>query len=352
MKCPNCGAENPDGSEDCRACNIFFAKWQKRAAAAPQEEEPPAAAPPAREESSGRALFVLAGLLAAAGIAGLVYKALHPAEPKAGAGLVSPAAYREEIAALESALYKDEPANLQDAMAIENASGRLVQKLTVSGRLRRHESVEGLSMLGTMVNSGGLAYTATARRDWTAKWEEIRGSLFEKADWFHPAVFVSPAAADQNLAGLSMQRAVSWTDRLIAEARAETEQFGDGEVNLRTLKTSPESASRLENWRAWVPSWQQRVAAASSSLPDPNTLSAFEMQEAHRAVTKVLALLASPPDPGAGALLAETDPQYKASYLPDRSSREYWLNNAADWMSYPRSVVSKPAGQGQEPSGK
>lgn len=355
MKCPNCGAENPDGSEDCRSCNIFFAKWQKRAEAAPRADEPPAAAPPASEGSSGRAVFLLAGLLAAAGIAALAYKSLQPGEPRPGAGLVSPAPYRGEIAALENALYKDEPANLQDAMAVENASGQLLQKLLVSRRLRRHESVEKLSILGAMVNSEGLTYAATARRDWTAEWEEIRDALFEKADWFHAPVFVSQAAAaaaDQNLAGISMQRAVAWTDRLIAEARAETQQFGDEEVNLRNLKAGPANAARLESWRAWVPFWQQRVAAAASSLPDPKTLSAFELQETHRALSQVLALLASPPDPGAGAFLTVTDPLYKARYLPGRNSREPWLNNAANWMNYPRSIVQKSTGPGQDQAGK
>ena len=98
--------------------------------------------------------------------------------------------------------------------------------------------------------------------------------------------------------------------------------------------------------------WQQRVSAAAASLPDPKTISGFELQEAHRAVSQVLALLAAPPDPGAGAFLTVTDPLYKARYLPERSSRESWLNNATNWLNYPRSIVKKAGGPGQDPVGK
>lgn len=34
MKCPNCGHEEPDGSAECRNCQIFFGKWR------PREPEP------------------------------------------------------------------------------------------------------------------------------------------------------------------------------------------------------------------------------------------------------------------------------------------------------------------------
>lgn len=353
MKCPNCGFENPDGAEDCRSCGIFFAKWQKmadaRAAAAAVKESatPAETAPP--PENTGRSRGVL-GLLAAAlllgGIAGLAYKFMPPKKAESRR-LLSPEPYREQILTLEAALYRDEPANYQDAMTVEKAAGEMLNKYMTSRRLRRNDVMEKLSMLGAMAGGEQIAYSAMARREWITAWEDARGSLFEKAGWFHAPVFVNSeaAASDQNAVVLSLQRSLSWADRLIAEGRAEIQAFGEKSVDLRTLNSAPENKLRLDEWRLWIPGWQTRVNEAAASLPAPSTIASRELQDAHKSISQVFGLLLDPPDPGAGVFLSPADPLYKARYLPERRMRENWLNTAENWLKYPREMVQKAAGK-------
>lgn len=357
MKCPKCGFENPDGAEDCRSCGIFFAKWRKMAEAKAAAGEPAPAAETAPPESTGRSRSVLGWLLPAllllGGVGGVVYKSMEPKKTE-DPRLLSPEPYREQILALEAALYKEEPANYQDAMAVEKAAGEMLEKYMTSRRLRRNDVMEKLSMLGSMAGGEQIAYSAMARREWITAWEDARGSLFEKAGWFHAPVFVNSeasAAADQNAVILSMQRSLSWADRLIAEGRAEIQAFGEKSVDLRTINSAPENKLNLEQWRLWVPGWQTRVNDAASSLPSPAVIASRELQDAHKSVSQVFGLLLDPPDPGAGAFLSPADPLYKARYLPDRRSRDGWLNTAENWLKYPREVVQKAAGGGG-PAGK
>lgn len=343
MKCPSCGVESAEGAAECPACGLIFAKWQKKAEAPAQ----PAAAPetdPAPAASGGGPGSWLVGLvLLAATAGGAAYYFLQPAGAKDGPKLISPEPYRAEIAALESALYKDEPANYQDAAAVEESARRLEAKLAGPRRLRAHGSLEKINMLAAMAGEGGLTYTSTARRDWITRWEDARSGLFEKAEWFHAPVFFDPgaaAAADPAKAAIDLRRVLGWTDRLIAEARAEISVFPKHDINLQNLKADPGNEAQLEQWRAWAQGWQARVSEAAAALPPPQNLSE-EQREAHRAMKQVLDLLAVPANPGAGVFLGLGDPAFSALYLPGESLRDNWLNTADNWLKYPRSLLDK-----------
>lgn len=345
MKCPSCGVESAEGAAECPACGLIFAKWQKKAEGQAQPAPAEAASGPAAAPAAGGGLWswFLGFLLLAATAGGAAYYFLQPAQPKGGPGLISAEPYKAEITALEAALYKEEPPNYQDASAVERAASDIAGKMMVSRRLRGHPGVEKVSMLAAMTGEGGLTYTSTARREWITKWEEAREGLFEKAAWFHAPLFFNPeaaAAADPAKAAVDLQRVLGWMDRLISEARLETQVFPKHDINLQNLKAAQENQQHLEQWRAWAQGWQARVAEARAAMPDPQNLNE-EMREAHRAMTQVLDLLAVPANPGAGVFLGMGDPAFNALYLPGESLRDNWLNTADNWLKYPRSVLTK-----------
>lgn len=350
MKCPNCGAENPQAQEECGGCGLIFAKWQKRAEA----QAAGAAESPARQdenpgEGGGARSWLIGALLLVSAFTAALYTLPAGKDGKpAGPARLSPEPYRAEITALEEALYKEEPANFQDGQAVERAAAAIVNRLAASKKLMRGGRLESLTALAGLAGGEGLTFPANARRDWITMWERARSEIFEEADWFHAPLFFDPvvaAAADPAKLTIDLQRALAQTDALIAAARLETRTFVRRDVNLSNLKSDPENEPELERWRNWVEQWRGRVGSVAGLMPDPKLLPGKELQEAHRALDQVLGLLSAPANPGPGVFLGAGDPALNAVYLPGERSREEWLNTAENWLKYPRSLLA-PEPQG------
>lgn len=175
-------------------------------------------------------------------------------------------------------------------------------------------SGRGALMLGALVLSGAGVWFARSGRTAQPPAPAAVEAAVPTAE--------SPAepAAD---GGAAVKECITAALQLVESARAETAGFGDGAVTL--AQQTPEALERLDRWRAWAPQWKARAEGAKSCMPaSAKGVPAFE-------AVKLWAdggfeMLAQPPNPGAGAFLAESDPAFSALYLPGKSQREGWLN--------------------------
>lgn len=193
MKCPSCSAETPDGSADCHACGVNFAKWQAKMERRAAEAPPPAADPAPKPARSGVyaavALAVVAG--AAAGGWALYARSMQAAAGDDGKAIYDPAPYRAQIYALEGTLYQDGSPSKDETSALSNLG------IQIAGLLQDehaqnpyvHEAVNDLMRFASQVSDdaseGKLA--AGSRQAWIASWEALRAKRFARARWFHAA---------------------------------------------------------------------------------------------------------------------------------------------------------------------
>lgn len=360
MKCPACSAEVPEAAE-CAGCGVIFAKLKARAekAAAPPM---PAAVPAPKPSGLGGTLTIVLALGAVVYGGYRAYEAKvspPPAGPKGA--LINSEAHKADIQAIERAVYSGQGSVQETAAAAEAATNRIVESLL---RKRANPAAQRaaddvMQFAARMVGAQeSLGASPTARLEFVRAWETLRAERFSQADWFHPPEAVKPGAPpDFERAAQRLLTTSQSLKTLLASAPAEMEAFGDGEVTLRRddlehprpaedvdgqwaaeekaarEKARAEAAdgqTRLAAWRAWVPTWQARADAALSDFPKPDEIP-NELQFAYESLVRAAGAARQPPNPGAGVFTSGA--ALNALYLPDRRSREEWVQGVSRWLS-------------------
>ncbi|HBL16574.1 MAG: hypothetical protein A2X36_14345 [Elusimicrobia bacterium GWA2_69_24] len=361
MICPNCSAAGPDGSAECPACGVIFAKWKAKA-----EKSAPVPAP--APASAGSGLGGTLCLLAALGV--FVYggyriyeRRVSPPPPEPKGARIDPETYKADIQAIEKAVYDGAGSVHETAAAVEAPAARIAEAV-MSKNIRnpsaRDAATDVMDFAARMVGAQeSLGASPTARLEFVRAWETLRAARFAPADWFHPPEAVKPGAQpDFEKAAQRMLTTAHQLKGLLDGAAGECEQFGDGEVGspggLREIRQRPaedvpgqwdaeekaaekaaqaragEDAERLKAWRAWVPAWRERVDQALADFPKPEEIP-NELQSPYQTLVRAAQEARQPPNPGPGGFV--TAAELNELYLPGKRAREDWSRGVSRWLA-------------------
>lgn len=328
MNCPHCAAPAQESAEECSACGVNFSKWKAKAekeaaekAAAPEPEPVPAAKP---ASGVGKTLLVMSCLCAAVYGTYEAYRRRVEPPPERVGVIIKPDIHRTHIAAIETALYKDAPAAVEDGEAISQHSSQLAGAL-----MERHPNNPFVrDAVGDLMELSGATAAAQdkelgpdARLEWTRRWEALRARRFEKAPWLHPAVTAPGPAPDFEKAAQGILTAANSLKTLLAAAAPELDGFGDGAVDPAALKRGGDAKERLELWRAWLPQWRDRVDSGLAGILRPDAVP-DELQAPYGTLLRSVQEARNPPSPAQGAV-----------YLPGKAQRDAWTASIDGWLS-------------------
>ncbi|MCP4005457.1 MAG: hypothetical protein GY725_14790 [bacterium] len=208
-------------------------------------------------------------------------RAAEPADaPEAGpaaeiaavvSGKLNAEAFRQQIEALEKALYLDRPETADDYRAVGRAVLELVNAI---GRIEGTHF--GRSASGKLLFFSARAETGSEDpliRDLTPirkEWEKLRSQYFSRADWFRRAGTRSsrsssshPQARPEDLA--SVEAAVTRLERLVLRGRLEVVALGEPKYTLERI--GAEGKTQINGWMEWTARWAQDVREATTDLP-------------------------------------------------------------------------------------
>jgi hypothetical protein len=244
-------------------------------------------APPRRIPVRLALVLVLPGLLACGGDEPAPQSA-DPATTGANAatGRVDPQPFREQIQAVEAALYRREAASWGEYDRVGGQLmdlGAAVLRSSTEPRVR----VCGQQLLafgGELGGRGDVGYGRPHLPDLRRRWEGLRNEIFVPAAWFRGT------AVGMNLAGQSaldpaldlaqtpagpapvsrrdhrrLERAVAHLAELCRTGPRECRDLGEPDYDISV--PTAHSDRHVQRWQAWARQWDGRVRACWDDLP-------------------------------------------------------------------------------------
>jgi hypothetical protein len=246
-----------------------------------------------------RRVTILVGVAIAAGLAWLAQplvlarlaapRAEDP-RPNDAAGAIDPTPYRDAIEAIESVLYREQPASWSDPEHVAGLAMQLGDRVYADlGPPRGNEALTRLvdfaTSLGAQAESGFAAPELDGPR---AAWEALRADTFRHAPWFDrtTAELVAaqrPAAPTASL--LHLHELWKWAgsiQTLVDGGRPSFDRHGEIDVDV----DSESGRALVDRWLAFARDWDARVQGVGALAPrrpppggEPNLLFAHQALE-------------------------------------------------------------------------
>jgi hypothetical protein len=194
-------------------------------------------------------------------------------EAGATATRLDPELYRSDLEDVEAVLFKEEPADYGDgdrvSAALYRAAGRaMAADCDPASQARARVLVAFAGEAGAMEDAG---YAMPDLGSLRARWHEVRGEVFDEAEWFREADAglaarqrPVPPRADAG-AVRDVERVIERLTDLVRRGRRDVEELGEPIYALELI--GREGEAQIAGWRAWSRRWDEQLTGLARQLP-------------------------------------------------------------------------------------
>ena len=186
---------------------------------------------------------------------------------------LDPELYRSDLEDVEAVLFKDEPADYGDGDRVSAALYRAAGRAMAAGcdpasQAKARVLVAFAGEAGAMEDAG---YAMPDLGSLRARWREVRGEVFDRAEWFREADAglaarqrPAPPRADAD-AVRDVEQVIERLRDLMRRGRRDVEQLGEPVYALELI--GREGEAQIARWQAWSRRWDEQLTELARKLP-------------------------------------------------------------------------------------